>query len=291
MVKPMLSLSNVTYKVQQIHSIDMTSTWQTLLTDINLSIYKGDILGIVGPNGTGKSTLCQLIAGILVPTEGQLLLNQIDYQSIEPHWQIHQDIGILFQNIDEQFIGRHCLEDTLIYLSNFHFSNEDIISRLLQSSSILGVTDLIERPFRYLSGGQKQLLALAEILALQPKVIILDEPTAQLDPYNERLVIDALKKIVQQTDTTLIIVSHKLVELQLSQKILGLTKGKIAGLFDTQDCLTNPFLLKKFSLPTPSVVDLSSRLLQAGLPISPPKTIDPATFISTVTGLYREKED
>lgn len=290
MTQPILTLNHVTYRIEQLLDINMTSTCYTLLKNITFSVNAGEVIAIVGANGSGKSTLCRLIAGIIQPTAGTLSLHTKHYNKITPHWQIHQEIGMLFQEIDEQFIGKNYLEDTQLYLSNFYDCPNEINQRLTTSATLLGVQSLIQQPFQYLSGGHKQLLALAQILALKPKLIILDEPTAQLDSHNESLVIGAIQKITQTTDTTIIIVSHKLVELQLTQKIIGLNQGTMQAVFETAEFLLDIDRLKSFTLPISDTVTIYEKLRLAGLVNSPLTNVSISHFTQTVCHLlFNEK--
>lgn len=253
----LLQVQHLQYVAEQLVNLELETTKHEILHDVNFSIQAQDFVGLVGPNGSGKTTLSKLLTRILEPTAGKILMNGTDYQAVTPQWQLHQYVSMVFQNVDAQFIGPNFVEDMALYLGNFNWSPAKIQARIQEISDQLGLEELIERPFNSLSGGQKQLLAIAEALALQPQLLILDEPTAQLDPENTQLVLNLLRKLQTQYQVTIILVTHKLAELALTNRVLILNHGTITQTCATDKLLTDMTLLQQNQLPVPNTVTIA----------------------------------
>lgn len=278
---------NLSYTVESILNIGMETTEYSLLEKINFRLKKNEIIGIVGQNGAGKSTLCRLLSGIEPPTEGEIFLenkNVIDYS---PQWKIHQDIAMVFQNIEEQFIGKTCMEDTGLYLSNFGYSESEIEERLWEAAKELHVETLLDSSLAELSGGQKQLLAISEVLALKPKVMILDEPTAQLDEVNEAIVLDQLKKVVEKAQVSIILVSHKISELKYTDYILGLENKTVQHSFSSEYFLTQYDLLTYYNLTPPATVEITHYLQNSGIPVTALPDLSIDSFIGNIRSFFK----
>lgn len=253
----LLQVQHLQYVAEQLVNLELETTKHEILHDVNFSIQAQDFVGLVGPNGSGKTTLSKLLTRILEPTAGEILINGTDYQAVTPQWQLHQYVSMVFQNVDAQFIGPNFVEDMALYLGNFNWSPAKIQARIQEISDQLGLEELIERPFNSLSGGQKQLLAIAEALALQPQLLILDEPTAQLDPENTQLVLNLLRKLQTQYQITIILVTHKLAELALTNRVLILNHETITQTCATDKLLTDMTLLQQNQLPVPDTVTIA----------------------------------
>ncbi|RHW47850.1 hypothetical protein DS832_03570 [Bombilactobacillus bombi] len=253
----LLQVQHLQYVAEQLVNLELETTKHEILHDVNFSIQAQDFVGLVGPNGSGKTTLSKLLTRILEPTAGKILINGTDYQAVTPQWQLHQYVSMVFQNVDAQFIGPNFVEDMALYLGNFNWSPAKIQARIQEISDQLGLEELIERPFNSLSGGQKQLLAIAEALALRPQLLILDEPTAQLDPENTQLVLNLLRKLQTQYQITIILVTHKLAELALTNRVLILNHGTITQTCATDKLLTDMTLLQQNQLPVPDTVTIA----------------------------------
>ncbi|GMA08144.1 energy-coupling factor transporter ATP-binding protein EcfA1 [Tetragenococcus halophilus subsp. flandriensis] len=281
---------NLVYTVESILSIEMDTIEHTLLEEINFQLYKNEIVGIVGENGAGKSTLCKLLAGIDVPTKGEILLESQNILEYSPQWKIHRDIAMVFQNIDEQFIGTSCREDAFLYLANFGFSEEEIELRLSDIAKELQVDALLDSPLSELSGGQKQLLAIVEVLALKPKVLILDEPTAQLDEINEAIVLKQLEKIVAKKQVSIILVSHKMSELKHSDRILGLADKTIEHDLSTDRFLTAHELLDNYHLNISPILEITHYLQKNNVPLPSLTDLSVPTFMHNIQSIFKEDQ-
>ena len=266
----LLQVKNLQYTAEQLLDLDLKTQKREILHDVNLTIQRQEFVGLVGPNGSGKTTLGKLLVRILEPTAGQLILNGQDYHDIQPAWRLNQMVGMVFQNIDTQFIGKDFMEDVTLYLGNFGWTAAQIQNQITDISRQLKIQSLIKRPFKTLSGGQKQLLAIAEVLLLRPQLLILDEPTAQLDPENTRLVLKVLQKIKNEQQLAVLLITHKLSELALTQRTLILNQGTIVQQCQTSELLTDAKLLEANQLPLPDTIAILQKLNQlTGQPIIP----------------------
>ena len=266
----LLQVKNLQYTAEQLLDLDLKTQKREILHDVNLTIQPQEFVGLVGPNGSGKTTLGKLLVRILEPTAGQLIIKGQDYHDIQPAWHLNQMVGMVFQNIDTQFIGKDFMEDVTLYLSNFGWTVAQIQTQITDISRQLKIQSLIKRPFKTLSGGQKQLLAIAEVLLLRPQLLILDEPTAQLDPENTRLVLKLLQKIKKEQQLAVLLITHKLSELALTQRTLILNQGTIVQQCQTSELLTDAKLLEANQLPLPDTIAILQKLNQlTGQPIIP----------------------
>ena len=173
--------------------------------------------------------------------------------------EILHDVNL---TIDTQFIGKDFMEDVTLYLGNFGWTAAQIQNQITDISRQLKIQSLIKRPFKTLSGGQKQLLAIAEVLLLRPQLLILDEPTAQLDPENTRLVLNVLQKIKNEQQLAVLLITHKLSELALTQRTLILNQGTIVQQCQTPELLTDAKLLEANQLPLPDTIAILQKLNQ-----------------------------
>ena len=258
----LLQVKNLQYTAEQLLDLDLKTQKREILHDVNLTIQPQEFVGLVGPNGSGKTTLGKLLVRILEPTAGQLIIKGQNYHDIQPAWHLNQMVGMVFQNIDTQFIGKDFMEDVTLYLSNFGWTAAQIQAQITDISRQLKIQSLIKRPFKTLSGGQKQLLAIAEVLLLRPQLLILDEPTAQLDPENTRLVLKLLQKIKKEQQLAVLLITHKLSELALTQRTLILNQGTIVQQCQTSELLTDAKLLEANQLPLPDTIAILQKLNQ-----------------------------
>lgn len=286
----LLKVTHVQYAVEQLLNLNMETRKTEILHDINLSVYPNEILGLVGPNGSGKSTLSKILAHIIEQNQGKITLNGADYQSIQPEWHLHQLVTMVFQDVEAQFIGQNFTEDMLLYLTNFGYNETQIENAITEVTSLFGLQDLVEQPFTALSGGQKQLLAIAEALAIHPQLLILDEPTAQLDGPNTDMVIQLLQQLQREHRVTILLVTHKLAELALTDRVLVLNQGTIKQSYATKSLLTDQAVLEANQLPVPDTLAIITALKQAGLPVGQLADNSLPAFTREVARLLRRQQ-
>ncbi|QTX02805.1 ABC-type cobalt transport system ATP-binding protein [Candidatus Phytoplasma luffae] len=197
-----------------------------ILKNFNLNISMGEWVTIIGNNGSGKTTLARILMGLLQPNEGKIFIDGKEFNE-DSLQEMRSYIGMVFQNPDYQFVGSNVLNDIVFGLENQLLSREEMQKKLDKYTVMLNIQDLLDKNPQNLSGGQKQKVAIASVLAMEPKIIILDEPTAFLDPQGAQEIFDIIYNIKKNTDKILIIITHDLNLSSKSDKILFLEEGNL----------------------------------------------------------------
>ena len=218
----MIEIKNLKFKYNQ----DQTSY---TLNDVSFHVKHGEWLSIVGHNGSGKSTTARLIGGLLVADSGQII---VDGQELteETVWDIRDKIGMVFQNPDNQFVGATVEDDVAFGLENKGLPYKEMVSRVQEALSFVGMMDFKDREPARLSGGQKQRVAIAGIIAMRPSILILDEATSMLDPEGRQELIQYIEDIRQQYGMTVLSITHDLDEVAMSNRVLVLKQGKVESI-------------------------------------------------------------
>ena len=198
------------------------------IDDVNLDIQAGQFIAVLGHNGSGKSTLAKHINGLLVPTEGTLCVDNMDTSEEEDIWKIRQKAGMVFQNPDNQIIGNLVEEDVAFGPENLGVPTEQIWTRIAEALEATGMTAYREKSPGSLSGGQKQKIAIAGILAMEPECIVFDEPTAMLDPRGRKEVLDAIRHLNRDKGITVIYITHHIEEVEHADYIYVMNEGQVA---------------------------------------------------------------
>lgn len=258
----MISIKNFSFKYQ--------NSTTTAISGLNLEIADGDFVGITGTSGAGKTTLTFALNGI-IPQKikgdfyGQILIDGMDTIEHEAEEFAHT-VGEVFQDIDSQMVASIVEDEILFGLENFGIPHDEIGLRLNKILKELGIEDLKEREISSLSGGQKQKVAIASILALEPKCIILDEPTGELDPESSREIFNLLKKLNEEKGVTVIIVEQKIMLLcEYVKHLLVLDKGETAFYGSANDMVSEIEKFKELGINIPRVAELSSKLIASGI--------------------------
>ena len=194
---------------------------------VDLDIEEGKFIAILGHNGSGKSTLAKHINGLLVPTEGTLWVDHMDTASDADIWNIRQKAGMVFQNPDNQIIGTVVEEDVGFGPENLGVPTEDIWKRVDESLKAVGMTAYRHHSPNKLSGGQKQRVAIAGVMAMHPKCIVLDEPTAMLDPNGRKEVLKAVRELNKKEGVTVILITHYMEEVVFADDVYVMDRGHI----------------------------------------------------------------
>ena len=197
------------------------------LKDVSFSLYEGEWVSIIGQNGSGKSTLAKLLNGLFLPEAGTIIINDTMVLSEETVWDVRKQIGMVFQNPDNQFVGTTVQDDVVFGLENIGMPREQMIERLEQALQLVRMEDFLNDEPHSLSGGQKQRVAIAGVLALQPSILILDEATSMLDPQGRREVVETVRQLVTQKGITVLSITHDLEEAAQSDRVIILNKGEI----------------------------------------------------------------
>ena len=237
------------------------------LDDINLDVEQGDFVAILGHNGSGKSTLAKHINAILYPTEGTIWVDGKDTAEDENLWDIRQEAGMVFQNPDNQIIGQVVEEDVGFGPENLGVPAKEIWERVEESLKAVGMYEFRKYSPNKLSGGQKQRVSIAGVIAMHPKCIILDEPTAMLDPSGRREVIRAARALNDVEEITIILITHYMEEIIHANKVFVMDKGKVAMEGTPGEIFSRVEELKELRLDVPQVTLLAHELQKSGVAV------------------------
>ena len=235
------------------------------VNDVSLGIRQGDFIAIVGHNGSGKSTLAKHMNAILQPTQGTVWVDGMDTRQEERVWDIRQRAGMVFQNPDNQIIGQVVEEDVGFGPENLGVPTEEIWKRVEESLRAVGMYQFRSHSPNRLSGGQKQRVSIAGVLAMRPRCIVLDEPTAMLDPSGRGEVIRAVRELNQAERVTVILITHYMEEVIHADHVYVMDKGQIAMEGTPREIFSQVEKLQKLRLDVPQVTLLAHELLQRGL--------------------------
>ncbi len=227
-----------------------------ILNNINLNIDQGEFVSILGHNGCGKSTLAKHLNGILLPSKGDVFIKNISTKDIEKSLYIKQLVGMVFQNPDNQLVATIVEEDVAFALENLGVHLEDMKKRVDKAIEMVGMSDYKKHGVHQLSGGQKQRVAIAGILAMNPECIVLDEPTAMLDPSGRKEVMKTIIDLNNNHKKTIILITHYMEEAILSNRVILMDKGKIISDNSPRDTFSNIELIKSIGLDLPQATEL-----------------------------------
>ena len=232
---------------------------------VDLDVKKGDFVAILGHNGSGKSTLAKQINALLVPTEGTLYVDGMDTKDPEKVWDIRQSAGMVFQNPDNQIIGSVVDEDVGFGPENMGIPTKEIWERVEESLRSVGMWEYRHSSPNKLSGGQKQRVAIAGVVAMHPKCIVLDEPTAMLNPVGRKDVIRTVRALNMVEDVTVVLITHYMEEVIYADKVIVMDDGKVVMQGTPGEIFSQVDTLKKYRLDVPQVTLLAYELKKAGL--------------------------
>lgn len=239
----------------------------TAVDHVDLNIRQGDFIAILGHNGSGKSTLAKHFNAILYPSEGTILVDGKDTQIEENVLSIRKNAGMVFQNPDNQIIGQVVEEDVGFGPENLGVETKQIWERVEESLKAVKMYQFRKKSPNKLSGGQKQRVSIAGVLAMHPKCIILDEPTAMLDPNGRKEVIRAVRALNQVEGITVILITHYMEEVVYADKVYVMDKGRIELSGTPREVFTQVEKLKQLRLTVPEVTLLAWELKKEGLPL------------------------
>jgi energy-coupling factor transporter ATP-binding protein EcfA2 len=262
MESPILEARRLSYKYPD------SPDW--VLRDISLAVAPGEFLAIVGPTGAGKTTLALCLRGLIPHNFGGTMAGDVivEGESILPKTpaELAATIGIVFQNPEAQAIGLTVLEDLSFGLGNLRVPPEEMRARIDQLAEVVQLGHLLDRETWALSGGQKQRLAIASVLAMQPKILIMDEPTAELDPRSKRELFRVVRDLQRQRELTIVMIEHEVEELaEAADRILLLSEGRVAAVGTPEKVLRQVALFGDVHERVPYVAELLAGLIAAGL--------------------------
>ena len=237
------------------------------IDEVDIDVKEGQFIAILGHNGSGKSTLAKHINAILVPTEGTVWVNGLDTKDPSELWNVRQSAGMVFQNPDNQIIGTVVEEDVGFGPENLGVPTDEIWQRVEESLKAVGMIEYRHHSPNKLSGGQKQRVAIAGVVAMEPKCIVLDEPTAMLDPEGRKEVLKTVKKLREQKKVTVILITHYMEEVIDADKIYVMDHGRVVMEGTPKEVFSQVDELKKYRLDVPQVTILADELKKQGLDI------------------------
>lgn len=239
----------------------------SVLHNISLEIPEGQFLAVLGHNGCGKSTLAKHFNGILVPTRGKVTVNGIDTADDDKIFDIRQTVGMVFQNPDNQIVATIVEEDVAFALENLGVPPDEIRRRVDEALKMVDMYDFREHAPHQLSGGQKQRVAVAGIIAMRPRCIVMDEPTAMLDPKGRKEVMKTIKMLNKEHGITVVLITHYMEEAAQADRVIVMDKGKILLDNVPEKIFSQVELLKSVGLDVPQVTELAYELRKSGYDI------------------------
>ena len=230
------------------------------LDDVSLEIHEGEHIAVLGHNGCGKSTLAKHLNALLLPTEGTVEVDAVDTASEADLWTIRQTVGMVFQNPDNQLVATTVEEDVAFGPENMGMEPSIIRKRVDEALEAVGMQEYKDKGPHLLSGGQKQRVAIAGIIAMRPKYIVFDEPTAMLDPLGRREVMETMQRLNKEEGITIINITHFMEEDVLADRVIVMEHGRIVLSGTPKEVFTHVDLLKRMQLDVPPVVELAALL-------------------------------
>lgn len=244
-------------------------TEDDVIKDVSFSVDEGEWLAILGHNGSGKSTLVKLLNGLLQPHSGTVAVCGFQTNDARHIWNIRKQVGVVFQNPDNQFVGATVLDDVAFGLENNGVPRDEMLERIHDSLRKVQMEDFLEHEPHRLSGGQKQRVAIAGVIALKPKIIILDEATSMLDPKGRTEVLDIVKRLNETENITVISITHDIEEAMFADRIIVMNQGEKVLEGPPRDIFTTyGEKLKDYRLDVPFVIQLKQKLAERGIVLS-----------------------
>ncbi|MBR0519488.1 energy-coupling factor transporter ATPase, partial [bacterium] len=259
------------------------------VSDVSFKIEEGEFVVILGHNGSGKSTLSRMLNALIFPHEGNIFVDGIDTSDENKIYDVRTNVGMVFQNPDSQIVCSTVEEELAFGPSNLGISRDEILKRI---DFALKLTDLEEYRFTSpsrLSGGQKQKVAVASVLTMKPKYIILDEPTSMLDPYGRLKILETLRSLNKEEGISIILVTQLMREAFEADRVLVMNKGSLVFDGNPQKLFSNRDKLKKYSLDVPVIGIISEKLKKMGIKLSE-ISMTSENLASKIVRLYKKKK-
>lgn len=241
---------------------------KNVISDLNMEIHEGEFVAILGHNGSGKSTLAKLINALLVPVSGDIVVDGMNTGNEDDLWNIRSRAGMVFQNPDNQLVATMVEEDVAFGPENLGIPTEEIHKRVDFALEAVGMQDFKKNAPHMLSGGQKQRIAIAGILAMMPEYIILDEPTAMLDPNGRKEVMETVNMLNKKYKKTVILITHYMDEAAMADRIIIMEKGRSILEGTPREVFSQVEKIKKIGLDVPQVTELAYELKLDGFDIN-----------------------
>lgn len=262
-----MEIINIKNLIHEYRTADEETETVRAIDGVSLDVEQGQFIVILGHNGSGKSSLAKHINALLMPTDGTIWVDDMDTRDGKLLWNIRQTAGMVFQNPDNQIVATMVEEDVAFGPENMSVPTGEIWKRVEKALGAVGMTKFRHKSPLKLSGGQKQRVAIAGIIAMEPKCIILDEPTAMLDPVGRREVIKTLHQLNKEKGITIVLITHYMNEAIKADKIFVMDKGKLAMQGTPKKIFSRVDEIKGYGLEVPQVTELGYMLKKSGLDI------------------------
>lgn len=259
------------------------------LCGVSLQINDGEHLALVGPNGCGKTTLIRHLNALLLPATGTVTVDGLHTENRKHHPEIRSRVGMVFQNPDSQIVGMTVEEDVAFGPENMRLPTAEIKQRVAESLDRVGIPELAGRNVENLSGGEKRLVAIAGVLAMRPRYIALDEPTAFLDPAAAKRILNIIDKL-HSGGVGIIHITHNIAEAALTQRIVVMNEGRVYLDDVVKEIFAQISLLQKIGMPLPQITELMMKLRASGLPVRT-DIIDLEDALEQICKLAKKNED
>ena len=281
-METLINVDNITFEYEN----DDNSVG--VLKDFSVEFKKGQFTAVLGHNGSGKSTMAKLLNGLLLPLSGKVLVDGIDTADDEHAIDVKRTVGMVFQNPDNQLVATVVDEDVAFGLENLGIPHDEMIKRVNTALEAVGMLDFKAKAPHNLSGGQKQRVAIAGIIAMEPKCIVFDEPTAMLDPRGRKEVIEVILKLCREKNITVILITHYMNEAALADRAIVMDKGKIVLDGEPREVFTHVDILKTAGLDVPQPAELAVELKKCGIDLKNVLTVDEC--VEAVTKYFSEEK-
>ncbi|HRX42679.1 MAG TPA: energy-coupling factor transporter ATPase [Clostridia bacterium] len=257
------------YKMIEIRNVEYTYDNHDYpvkaVDDVTLDISRGEFIAVLGRNGSGKSTIARLMNALIVPGGGKVIVLGMDSSIDDNVWEIRKNVGMIFQNPDNQIVGTTVIEDVAFGPENLGVNPADIKDRAEESLSRIGILNLKERAPHLLSGGQKQKVAIAGVLAMKPGCIILDESTSMLDPVGRREVLETIRLLNKNENMTIVHITHHMDEACMADRVVVVDDGRIVVQGKPEEVFSDVEKIESLGLDVPQVTRLLYNLKKEGL--------------------------
>ena len=254
---------------------------KSAVDDVSLSIEKGEFIAVLGHNGSGKSTLAKCLNGLYRPTSGDVIVDGMNTKEDEDIWKIRARAGMVFQNPDNQIVATVVEEDVAFGAENLAVEQSELRRRVDDALAAVEMTEYKDDQPHKLSGGQKQRVAIAGILAMNPDYIILDEPTAMLDPVGRQEVMNTILRLNKEEGKTIILITHFMNEAVQADRVAVMEEGKLILEGPPRDVFNQVDTMKSLGLDVPQVTELAARLKAVGVPL-PDGILDREEFVDAL---------
>lgn len=262
MMDSIIEVKNVTFEYGE------NEERKTVMENFSLEIERGSFTVILGHNGSGKSTLAKLLNGLNKPLSGDVLVNGINTKDADKEIDVKRTVGMVFQNPDNQLVASIVEDDVAFGPENLGFSPEETRKRVDNALKSVGMSEFSKSTPHHLSGGQKQRIAIAGVIAIEPECIVLDEPTAMLDPKGRQEIINTVLKLNKEKNKTVVLITHFMEEAEMADRVIVMDDGKIVSDGTPKDVFSDVSLLKSVGLDVPQTTELLYTLKKSGVDIN-----------------------